>query len=111
MNRNTTLKNNRSYFKSLSIITPLLDNKTSLGDYNCGMTLYFIRRNIHFNLKTESQISQYFAQCSQYVLKIVPSSEFVKTSRDYLVFNDFFLYFTWFFLLLIILSGCKLCSH
>jgi hypothetical protein len=30
LNRNTTLKNNRSYFKSLSLITPLLGNKTSL---------------------------------------------------------------------------------
>ena len=112
LNRNSTLKNNRSYFKSLSLITPNIGNASSILVYDCGLTLHFIRLNIHLNLKTESHISQYFTQCSQYVLKniVLNENKLIQSSREF-IFSNFFLYFMWLILLLILLTGCILCSR
>ena len=113
LNRNSTLKNNRIYFKTLSLITPTstLGNMSVL-EYDCDLTLQFIRRNIHVNLKSEIHISQYFAQCSQFVLKNVTSSKndgLIKSNHYYLVFSDGFAHFVWLMLLFISMSGCLFC--
>ena len=113
LNRNSTLKNNRTYFKSLSLITSPKGDTSSILEYDCDWTLHFIRLNIHLNLKTESDISQYFAQCSQYSLKNVSSiqNDLVRLIHAILVLSDGIAYFMWIMLLFVSLSGCILCLH
>ena len=106
LNGNSAFRNKRFYFKSLSLTSLILGN-SSLFEYDCDLTLYYIRRNIHFNLKTEGHIFQYFAHCSQLALKNVLLSE-NKISREFFVFSDFFVYVIWSILILILISGCVL---
>jgi hypothetical protein len=93
-----------SFYKSLFLISEFY------SQYDCNSTLFFIRRNIHFNFRTESNIFDYFDQCSLLVIK--NSSSFMddnyKTKRNILVFTDFRPYFFWIYLLLVICIGVYL---
>ena len=46
---------NVDYFKSLNLI--------SFNETDCNLTLYFIRENVHFNLRTENDWHQYISNC------------------------------------------------
>ena len=94
-----------SFYKSLFLISE------HYSQYDCNFTLFFIRRNIHFNFRTESNIFDYFDQCSLLVIKNVSSSfmdENPKSTRNILVFTDFRPYFFWIYLLLVICIGVYL---
>jgi hypothetical protein len=90
-----------SFYKSLFLITEYYSR------YDCNLTLFFIRRNIHFNFRTESNIFDYFDQCSLLVIKNVSSlmGDYYKSNRKILVFTDFRPYFFWIFLLAVIYFG------
>jgi Leucine-rich repeat (LRR) protein len=91
-----------SFYKSLFLISDYS------SQYDCNLTLFFIRRNIHFNFRTESNIFDYFDQCSLLVIKNSSSSimdENPKSNRNILVFTDFRPYFFWIYLLLVICIG------
>ena len=62
---------NRAYFKSVNLITLNGDFFNSNQTSDCDMTITFIKFNIHFNLKTESDLFNYFSNCDQIILKHV----------------------------------------
>ena len=108
LNIKASSRNSRPYLKSLSLITPYGSNSALLS-YDCDLTLYFIRKNIHFNLKTEDDIFNYFAECSQLVLKHAASINNGVFNRDYKIFTEPFLLFIWLVLFLISCLGVYLC--
>ena len=97
VNRNAETRNKRLYFKSLSLVSP---GEVSTTD--CDLTLYFIRRNIHFNLKTDQEMDQFLMECSHFILKVASSATIrpgkVFVDRNKLVFSEFFIYFVWMYL-------------
>ena len=105
LNINVTMpRNNRFYFKSLSLIT-------TDHEYDCSLTLYFIERNIHLNLKTENHMFQYLSKCSQFSLKnksLLNENQLVQSMNGYLVFRDVYFYLAWFLIFLIAPTGCLL---
>ena len=54
-----------SFLKSL-FLTSKYDSQSK---YDCNLTLFFIRKNVHFNFKTETEIFDYFNQCSLISIK------------------------------------------
>ena len=93
----------KSYFKSLFLTSAYIQ-------YDCEMTLFFIKKNVHFNFKTESDIFDYFNECSllsiknfTYLLNDGPTSgQIGSVSR---IFSDFRAYFFWAFLLFVVTLG------
>ena len=102
---------NRPYFKSLFLISYYNDSKL----YDCNLTLFFIRNNIHFNFKTETQIFDYFSQC--FDLKIKDSIFLVEDSFSLIFsFNGEFApsilaYFFWFYILFVLSIGFYWCVN
>jgi len=95
----------KRYYKSFF----LMANYTR---YDCEMTLFFMRNNVHFNFKTESHISNYFAECSLLVIKNMSSyeTEYVgDESRTYLVLRNLLFHFFIWTLILIVFWGVYLC--
>jgi hypothetical protein len=60
-NLNTKILN-VTYLKSLNLI--------SFDETDCNLTLYFIRENVHFNLRTEIDWFQYVSDCEDDEIKI-----------------------------------------
>jgi len=88
-----------SFYKSLFL-------STKYTKYDCNLTLYFIRNNVHFNFKTETEIFDYFKGCSLLTIKSSTfSNNFVKSNRNFLIFSDFGAYFFWIYLLFVIIIG------
>ena len=81
-----------SFFKSL-----FLTSKYS--KYDCNLTLFFIRKNVHFNFKTETEIFDYFSQCSLISIKNTTLNDSLLRDRNILIFKDFGVYFFWLYLL------------
>jgi hypothetical protein len=84
-----------TFYKSLFI-------SSKYSKYDCNLTLYFIRKNIHFNLKTETEIFDYLNECS--LLSIKNSTFFysyLKKDRTNYTFDDFGLYLFWIYLFLV----------
>jgi len=77
----------RHLYKSLF----LLSNYTQ---YDCDLTLFFIRNNVHYNFKTETEIFDNFNECSQMGIKNVSQisniSSFV--NRNSTIFSNVFFY-------------------
>jgi Leucine-rich repeat (LRR) protein len=82
-----------SFYKSLFL-------SSKYTKYDCNLTLYFISRNIHYNFKTETEIFDYFNECSLLTIKktTLLASNFIKSTRSYLIFTDFGFYFFWSYL-------------
>ena len=99
LNENALVKNKRLYFKSLALIS-------SFTKYDCDLTLYFIRNNVHFNLKSELEISAYFDECSSKLIKI-KNTDYLASQRE-IMFGNYFLYSIWFILLIVLLFGAKI---
>ena len=87
-----------SFFKSL-----FLTSKYS--KYDCNLTLFFIRKNVHFNFKTETEIFDYFSQCSLISIKNTTLNDSLVKDRNSLIFKDFGVYFFWLYLLFVLLLG------
>ena len=91
---------NRNYFKSLFLIA-------SYDKYDCEMSLYFLRNNVHFNFKTERDIFDYFNECSRLVIK--QQQEQVKVNsennenRNTMIFTNGLFYIGWLTLCFILL--------
>ncbi len=89
---------NRRYFKSLFLIS----NYDEISHYDCNLTLYFIRNNIHFNFKTETHIYDYFSQCSNLAIKnftFLPEDTIVNRflSFDKHMFTNVLPFFFWYY--------------
>jgi len=69
--------------------------------YDCNLTLFFISRNVHFNFRTETEIFDYFNECSLLTIKKMTllDNNLGKSSRNYLIFTDFGVYFFWSYLM------------
>ena len=63
----------REYYKSFNLIS--VSNIDSIG-YDCELTLTFIKYNIHFNLKTESDFYDYLISCNYLYLPLYASKNF-----------------------------------
>jgi Leucine-rich repeat (LRR) protein len=72
-NQNTKILN-VNYLKSLNLI--------SYNEIDCNLTLYFIRENVHFNLRTEYDWYRYVSNCEDDEIKI---KEKVSTRKDDLI--------------------------
>ena len=86
-----------SFFKSL-----FLSSKYS--QYDCELTLFFIRKNVHFNFKTESEIFDYFNVCSGISIENSTLSIIFFYNRIFYVFEDFRAYFFWVYLLFVLFT-------
>ena len=89
-----------SFFKSL-FLTSKYDSPQS-NKYDCNLTLFFIRKNVHFNFKTETEIFDYFSQCSLISIKNTALNGFLIKDRNSLIFKDFGVYFFWLYLLCVL---------
>jgi hypothetical protein len=67
--------------------------------------LFFIRKNVHFNFKTETEIFDYFNQCSLISIKNATLNDSLIKDRNSLIFTDFGVYFFWFYLLFVLAFG------
>ncbi len=83
-----------SFYKSLFLIS-------KYTKYDCNLTLYFISKNVHFNFKTETEIFDYFNECSLLTIKKMTllDNSLSKSTRNYLIFTDFGVYFFWSYLI------------
>ena len=95
----TVLK--RSYFKSLFLLS-------NYSKYDCNLTLFFIRNNVHYNFKTETQIFDYFSECSLLKIKTVSVLFWIRVV-DLYIFSDIGVYFFYFTLLFVLGVGFYLC--
>ena len=95
---------NTNYFKSLFLMTPFESNGV---EYDCNLTLYFIRFNMHLNFKTESDISNYFSECN---LKLIFENTPYYLSPDvsYSVLSNGLFYF---FILSLLAILCFVASY
>ena len=100
MNRYASFRNNRAYFRSLSL-------SASYEKYACELTLYFIRVNLHFNFKTGQEVNDYFKECSQLSLKSDSKSASFSMDRNEMIFANVFFYAICSFLFLILMLGLK----
>jgi len=91
----------RAYFKSLFLIS-------TYDTYDCELSLFFMRNNVHFNFKTEKDIFDYFNECSQIVIKesLIITSK--KSPSVFYIFKNGFFYFGWTVLLFITIIGLYL---
>jgi len=89
---------NHSYFKSLFITSSYL-NET----YDCDLTLYFIKRNVHFNFKFEQEIFDYFNECSSLIIKNTTIIHLENMDRKIVIFTNPLVYPFCVYLLFIIL--------
>jgi hypothetical protein len=72
-----------SFYRSLFLIS-------KYTKYYCNLTLYFISKNVHFNFKTETEIFDYFKECSLLTIESSTfSNNFVESNRSFLIFSDF----------------------
>jgi len=93
----------RSYFKSLFL---MFDYGSF---YDCNLTLYFMRHNLHLNFKLESQIHDYFEACSLERIKYVISINDNEKKIKYLnVFSNVLLWFFYLTLLFILILSFAL---
>lgn len=95
---------NVTYFKSLFLMF-------DYDDYDCELTLYFMRQNLHLNFKYETQIRDYFDACSLIRIKNGQQQELKEETFHFL--NIFSNLLWWFFnltLLFILLMGVLCCS-
>lgn len=90
----------RSYFKSL-----FLEANYWNKEYDCNLTIYFMRKNVHLNFKTEQEIFDYFNECSQLSIKTFLSSLNNGISRVNLIFANVLFLFFWLVLFLIVTLG------
>ena len=105
MNRNADIKNSLIYFKSLSLTA----TKVTV---DCKLTLFFIRSNVHYNLKTDQDIFDFIASCARFVLKeVAPSENGIFLNRNRFIFTNFFLIIVWLVLTLIAILGLYLSRH
>jgi Leucine-rich repeat (LRR) protein len=74
---------NRSYFKSLFLTSSYLNEA-----YDCNLTLYFIKSNVHFNFKTEKEIFDYFNECSSSTIKNSTFRHLENLDRKMLIFTN-----------------------
>ena len=49
---------NRVYYSSINLLT--VDEL----DHDCELTLFFIRNNVHYNLKSDLDFDEYFEKCN-----------------------------------------------
>ena len=103
---------NRRYFKSLFLISNYNESK----DYDCNLTLFFIRNNIHFNFKTETHIFDYFSQCFNLKIKdsliITVEIEFNLLFRlDKHISENLWAFFFWAYLVFVLCIGFYWCSN
>ena len=87
----------RRYYKSLFLIT-------NYSAYDCNLTLFFIQQNVHLNFKTETDIYDYFNECSHIVIKNA-SSDSKRSNRNSLVLGDIRAYFFWAYLAFLLSIG------
>ena len=90
MNRNASRHNQRVYFRSLSLIA-------AYSRYDCALALDFMENMVHFNFKTEREIHDYFAECSDLAMLHVDTTSHVIANdhrrivdRYNLIFSNFF---------------------
>ena len=88
----------RRFFKSLFLIS-------NYSKYDCEMTLFFIERNVHFNFKSETNIFDYFSECSLASIKNVSLVKDTSMSRQMLIFNQLGIYFFYSILASIVASA------
>ena len=91
----------RHLYKSLFLIGTYLD-------YDCNMTLFFVENNVHYNFKSESNIFDYFSQCSQMSIKNSSSSitnDDLFNRRDKKIFSNILFYMFYLTLLFILFMG------
>ena len=85
---------NVTYFKSLFLMF-------DYDVYDCNLTLYFMRKNIHLNFKYESHIHDYFEMCS--LTKVKNSTQTIneeyEVNEDIRFLKIFSNYVFWFFIL------------
>ena len=95
---------NTHYFKSLFLMTPFESNGV---EYDCNLTLYFIRFNMHLNFKTESDISNYFSECN---LKLISKNTpyYLSAEVSYSVLSNGLFYF---FILSLLAILCFVASY
>ena len=91
----------QDWYKSLFLIS-------NYDQYDCDLTLFFIGQNVHYNFKTETQIFDYFNECSQLRIKNVSSESNELFIRNDLIFSDFLFYF-FYLTLVFILAMCLSC--
>ena len=77
-------------------------------------TLYFIRKNVHFNFKTETHIHDYFSQCSNLAIKnfkFSPEETIVNRflSFDKHMFTNVLPFFFWLYILFVLGVGFFWC--
>jgi Leucine-rich repeat (LRR) protein len=86
-----------SFYKSLFL-------SSKYTKYDCNLTLFFIRKNVHFNFKTETEIFDYFNECSLLTIKNSSFSVgFVKSNRNHFIFSDFGVYFFWMYFIFVLI--------
>jgi hypothetical protein len=66
MNQKTKILN-INYLKTLNLL--------AFNETDCNLTLYFIRENIHFNLRTENDWHEYITNCEEIKIKDKASSK------------------------------------
>ena len=89
----------RHLYKSLFLLA-------NYSQYDCNMTLFFIENNVHYNFKTESNIFDYFSECSQ--MRIKNESQILNvliSDRDEKIFSNIFYYMFNLTLLFILFMG------
>ena len=84
-NRYPKKRFNRSFFYSLFLIS-------DYDQYDCDLALFFIMHNIHFNFKTETDIFNYFSDCSQKRLKTDLNTIHAMEKWNF-IFSDILFYF------------------
>jgi hypothetical protein len=92
----------RHLYKSLFLLS-------KYTKYDCDLTLFFIRNNVHYNFKSETEIYDYFNECSQMRIKNVSSNSNSNTRslsyRHEKIFSNIFFYMFYSTLACIMLFG------
>jgi internalin A len=90
----------RHLYKSLFLLS-------KYTQYGCDLTLFFIRNNVHYNFKSETEIFDYFNECSQMRIKDVSQnlnhSSFI--NRNERIFSNIIFYFFFFTIMFIFFLG------
>jgi Leucine-rich repeat (LRR) protein len=86
----------RHLYKSLFILS-------KYTNYDCDLTLFFIRNNVHYNFKSETEIYDYFSECSQMRIKnVYQNSNISSFDRNSRIFTNIIFYFFNFTLMFIV---------
>ena len=94
----------RKYFKSLFLISSYL-NQT----YDCEMSLFFVRNNVHFNFRTEKDIFDYFETCSRLTIKNstdLNKRKYTVNSVVLIASNPIFIFFLLIIVLILLTDFC-----